>query len=94
MVTGKLQKERSEGHEVLTLQSDVISSEKMKREVRSPIEAKIAHRDFECGILMEDDYRRTPQSPLKDGNIDSNAKFSPYLTPKIIDRNFILDCDT
>ena len=35
MVTGKLQKERLEGHEVLTLQSDVISSEKMKREVRS-----------------------------------------------------------
>ena len=57
--------------------------------------AKITGRDFESGILMEDNYRRMPQSPLKVGHMeDSNTKISPYFTPKVIDRNFNLDCDT
>ena len=36
-----------------------------------------------------------PHSPLKAGNIDTNsANFSPYLTPKIVDRDFNLVTDT
>ena len=50
-------------------------------------------RDFESGFLMEDNCRRTPQSALKTSNMDcSNSHLSPYLTPKILDRNFNLDC--
>ena len=66
----------------------------MRKVVRSPIQAKIASKDFETGIVYQDDCRRMPHSPLRAGPMDSDLRGGPYLTPKIMNRDFNLECDT
>ena len=58
MNTGKLQKDSTQlPYEIDADMNDKISSEKVRNVARSPIKTRTADRDFECGVVRENDQR-------------------------------------